>query len=81
MEEFALAARMEAAACRSAAMLHLARAGTADGSDLLTGYGRDIGDIVPDFKRIWRLRNRRSRLADDVLALRRSVGQYRRLEA
>ena len=80
MEEFRLATRLEMAGCRSAAMIHLARKGQSIPKTLVRQFVHEAGVVIPELKRVWMLRNRPSRLCDNLAGIRRAMREYPKLQ-
>ncbi len=83
MEEFDLARRMDALACRRILVGRDLHAGKKISAAVLRSLARDMQAMADDFARLWRARNRPSRLRNNLAAFKRTIteiegGQTRR---
>jgi hypothetical protein len=78
MEEYALAAKLDALACRRTALLKQLRAGKTPDAEELRRLADATDETARDLERIWLLRNRPSRLRDILEGLAQAVSDYRR---
>ena len=78
MEEYALASRMDALACRRAAILKQLRAGKTPDAEELRRLADETEETARDLERVWLLGNRPSRLRDILEGLAQAVSDYRR---
>ena len=78
LEEYALASRMDALACRRTAVLKQLRAGKTPDAQELRRLADATDETARDLERVWLLRNRPSRLCDILQGLTQAVSDYRR---
>jgi len=71
LAEFALAARLDVAACRRAALLRRLRRGERPRADAVRALRDALGGLAESVKEVWRRRNKPSRLRDILRDLRR----------
>ncbi|MCK4627229.1 MAG: hypothetical protein KAV00_18090, partial [Phycisphaerae bacterium] len=79
MEEFDLARRMDALACRRILLGRDLHAGKKISAAVLRGLARDMRAMADDFARLWRTRNRPSRLRDNLAAFKQTITEAERL--
>ena len=79
MEEYALAAKLDALACRRTAVLKQLRAGKTPAAEELRRLADATDETARDLERVWGLRNKPSRLRDILDGLAQAVSDYRRL--
>jgi hypothetical protein len=70
LEEYAAAARMDAAAADRFVLARAVRAGQRIPRRRAAAHAADMARVEADFVRLWRARNRPSRLADNRSGLR-----------
>jgi hypothetical protein len=78
LEEYALASRMDALACRRAASLKSLREGKSLSAKDLRRLAEETEGVAKDLERVWLLANRPSRLCDILQGLTQAVSDYRR---
>jgi hypothetical protein len=78
MEEYALAAKLDALACRRTAALKQLRAGKTPDAEELRRLADATDETARDLERVWLLGNRPSRLRDILEGLAQAVSDYRR---
>jgi len=78
LQEYALASRMDALACRRAAVLKRLRDGNPLSANDLRPLAGETESVARDLERVWFLRNRPSRLCDILDGLAQAVSDYRR---
>jgi len=78
MEEYALAAKLDALACRRTAVLKQLRAGKTPDAEELRRLADATDETARDLERVWLLGNRPSRLRDILEGLAQAVSDYRR---
>ena len=79
LEEYALAARMDALACRRAAAIQSLREGKSAPAKDLRRLADATEETARDLERVWGLRNKPSRLCDILEGLAQASADYRRL--
>ncbi len=79
MEEFGLALRMDKLACRRLLIQRDFRAGKTIPARTLRCLADDMRAMVEDFTRLWRARNRPSRLRDNLVAFKRTITEAEKL--
>jgi hypothetical protein len=79
MEEYVLAAKLDALACRRTAALKQLRAGKTPDAEELRRLADATDETARELERVWLLRNRPSRLRDILEGLAQAVSDYRRL--
>jgi len=77
--EYALASRLDALACRRLALIKQLRDGKSPPAAKWKDLAAETLSVAAELKRIWALGNKPSRLSDQLKAMRRSVGEYRKL--
>ena len=77
MEEYALAAKLDALACRRAAMLKQLRAGETPDAEELRRLADATNETAQNLERVWLLGNRPSRLRDILDGLAQASADYR----
>jgi len=78
-EEYALAAKLDALACRRTAVLKQLRAGKTPDAEELRRLADATDETARELERVWLLRNKPSRLCDILDGLAQAVSDYRRL--
>ncbi|MGB2974574.1 MAG: hypothetical protein WBD18_00860, partial [Phycisphaerae bacterium] len=78
LEEYALAARMDALACRRARVLKELRAEKSPAGADVARLAEETEEVARELERIWLLGNRPSRLRDILDGLAQAVSDYRR---
>ena len=77
--EYALASRLDALACRRLGMIKQLR----DGKNPPAAKWKDLAaetlSVAAELKRVWELGNKPSRLSDQLSAMRKLAGEYRKL--
>ncbi len=79
MEEFDLARRMDLLACRRMLMGRDIRAGKNVSAAAMRSLAGEMREMSEDFARLWRARNRPSRLRDNLAAFRRTIAEAEKL--
>ena len=79
LDEFRSAARMEAAGCERIRLARDMRAGRPASAQDLRRHAEDLDRCAVEHERLWRLRNRPSRLRDNLAVFRAGVKEARRL--
>ena len=79
MEEYAAATHMEAVGCDHINLARELRAGRAPSSAHLRRHATDLETCAKEQERLWRMRNRPSRLCDNLAVLRAGAREARKL--
>jgi len=79
MEEYALAAKLDALACRRTAVLKQLRAGKTPDAEELRRLADATEETARDLERVWLLENKPSRLCDILDGFAQAVSDYGRL--
>ena len=78
LEEYALAARLDALACGRAAVLKGLREGRTPRAADLRALAAETTAVARELERVWLLGNRPSRLRDNLRGMRRAAAEYRK---
>ena len=79
LDEFTVATEMERIACERTLLARKVRHGKSVGSERLLRHAAALEECMPEFARLWRLRNRPSRLRDSLNGFRNAASEARRL--
>jgi hexosaminidase len=79
LEEYALAARLDALACARAAVLKDLRAGRTPRAGDVRHLAAETDEAARELERVWLLANRPSRLRDNLRGMRQAAAEYRRM--
>jgi len=79
MEEYAAAAHMEAVGCDRINLARVIRSGEAPDPAALRRHARELEQCAEEHARLWRIRNRPSRLCDNLAILRAGAKEARNL--
>ena len=79
LDEFTVATDMERLACERTLLAQKVRRGESVGSERLRRHATALDECQPQFTRLWRLRNRPSRLRDNLNGFRNAASEARQL--
>ena len=79
LDEFAVASEMERLACERTLLARKVRLGESVPSARLRRHAAALEECQPEFARLWRLRNRPSRLRDNLNGFRNAASEARQL--
>lgn len=79
LDEFTVATEMERLACERILLARKMRHGESVGAERLRRHAAALDECQPKFSRLWHLRNRPSRLRDNLNGFRNAASEARRL--